>query len=104
MRTWLLAACAAVAVGVVAPAEVKAQMVCGSRDAFVQKLGNKYNEFPAGIGLSGAGGVVELYTSDSGSWTILFTRPDGETCVMSAGDSWETMPEKARVAAKGRVS
>ena len=43
--------------------------------------------------MAGNGGVIELYTSEKGSWTLLLTQPTGVSCLIAAGDNWETMPE-----------
>ncbi len=34
-------------------------------------------------------GVIELFTAESGSWTILITMPGGVTCMMGSGEGWE---------------
>ena len=35
-------------------------------------------------------GLVEVYASEeTGTWTILMTRPDGTTCLLAAGQRWE---------------
>ena len=34
--------------------------------------------------------VVEIYSSEeTGTWTILMTRPDGMSCLLAAGQRWE---------------
>ena len=34
--------------------------------------------------------MIEVYSSDeTGTWTILVTRPDGTSCLLAAGQRWE---------------
>ncbi len=75
-----------------ATAPASAQSVCGDRTEIVSRLESGYEEKASAIGLSGSGGVVELYTSDKGSWTLLITQPTGVSCLIAAGESWEDTP------------
>jgi len=37
--------------------------------------------------------MVEIWTSEaSGTWTILITQANGQTCVAAAGKNWLDMP------------
>lgn len=36
--------------------------------------------------------AIEVYASPDGTWTIVTTRPDGMSCLMAAGQAWETLP------------
>jgi hypothetical protein len=74
----------------------EAQEACGLRQELASKLEKSYQETPTGIGLAKNGGVFEVFTSPTGTWTILFTRPDGHSCLMAVGDHWESKaPELA---------
>ena len=42
-----------------------------------------------GIGASGEA-LYELFVADTGTWTILVTRPDGTSCIAASGESWMT--------------
>ena len=65
------------------------QMQCGKRDQVTAKLEKQYSEFQRGAGLGG-GMIFELWTNgDTGSWTILLTRPDGVSCIYAAGEDWQ---------------
>lgn len=35
----------------------------------------------------------QVYAKDGGGFIIFFSYPDGETCLVAAGDSWEFAPE-----------
>ncbi len=82
------------------PASAKGQQVCGDRAKIVAHLGSDYKEGRSGIGLAASGTVVELFTADSGSWTMLMTAPGGQTCVMGSGEGWEQTQRPKPVAGK----
>lgn len=88
----LTAAIALLLLAVLFPLPVHAQPLCGDRDDIVSRLDNGYQEHVTALGISGTGGVVELFTSEKGSWTLLMTHPGGVSCLIAAGDSWETLP------------
>ncbi len=71
---------------------VSAQTVCGERAKFLDMLGTKYLEQPVSMGLTSTGAVIEVLTSPKGSWSILLTYPTGSTCMVAAGDTWESLP------------
>ena len=54
-------------------------------------LEKDYQERKIADGLSDAGALVELFVSDSRSWTIVFTIPGGPSCVLSGGEGWEAL-------------
>ena len=64
--------------------------VCGKRDDIVSRLENGYQEFNSAMGMSTNGGLVELYTSEKGTWTLMLTQPDGVSCLIAAGENWES--------------
>jgi len=69
---------------------LRAGMACGTRDAVVAKLGEKYGEVRRGGGLAGPTAIFEIWASEAtGTWTILMTTPNGLTCVMAVGDAWQ---------------
>ncbi len=43
------------------------------------------------MGLTDKGAVLEVFASQNGSWTFLITMPNGLTCVVASGQSWETL-------------
>ncbi len=62
---------------------------CGSRDDVVSTLVDQYDETHRASGLESETGLMEIWASETdGSWTILLTRPDGQTCVMATGSYW----------------
>ena len=70
----------------------QAQAPCGSRIDIVKMLGSKYRETPHALGIANQANLLEVYTSASGSWTILLTKPQGVSCIIGTGQSWEDVP------------
>lgn len=71
-------------------AEAETRQACAKRDQVVRKLEQKFGETLRSIGLHQSDGVVEIYSSEeTGTWTILMTRPDGTTCLLASGQLWE---------------
>lgn len=67
---------------------------CGNRDMVVERLATKYGESRQSIGMAPAGRVVEVYASDeTGTWTITVTMPNGITCLVASGQSFEHLDE-----------
>jgi hypothetical protein len=67
-----------------------ASVICGPRDALVAALADHYDEKQESVGLSGGGLLMEVFVSASGSWTILLSSPQGSSCIVAAGDSWQS--------------
>lgn len=87
-KVWVAAACV---FGVAGPA--MADAACGARDQIVTQLQAKYKETHRASGLETDTKMVEIWTSDeSGTWTILITKANGQTCVAAAGRNWLDMP------------
>lgn len=75
------------------PATAQQQRLpCGKRDEMVKALASQYREAPRALGLANQSAIIEIFTSKAGTWTILLTRPDGGSCIVSAGDNWEDIP------------
>lgn len=90
-------AMAVAAVLAVPTAASAAPMPCSERDEVLAQLGNKYQEAPVSIGIANNGGLVEVLTSTDGStWTIILSMPNGQSCLVAAGEDWQDV---ARVAA-----
>ncbi len=67
---------------------------CDIRHNVMKVLEGKYGEKPVAIGVANNGGVIEvLTTEDGGTWTIVITLPNGMTCLVAAGEDWESFPK-----------
>ena len=70
----------------------QAQRFCGPHEKIVKQLESGYQEARRGYGLAVNGTLVELFVSEEkGTWTFMYTRPDGITCLMANGGDWENM-------------
>ncbi len=89
--TGLLIAAAALAAAPSAGAAPR----CGDRDAIVEQLADRYGESQRAFGLTGGRGLIEVFASDGGSWTILLTSAGGRSCLMAAGEAYQQVePEE----------
>lgn len=78
-----------------APAMAQQQpMACAERSALLGELKDKYSESAQGVGLTGNGAVMELLTSDKGTWSLIVTMPNGKSCLIATGDEWQQAPVK----------
>jgi len=82
------------------PVAANAQTMCTERTDILKALGNKYSEAPVAMGLAANGTVLEVLASENGSWTMIFTRPNGVSCVLAAGQSWESIEKTAALGPK----
>ncbi len=67
---------------------------CAPRDAVIDRLAEGYGESRQSMGLGANNAVVEVFASDeTGTWTITVTTPNGLTCLVASGQSYETLAE-----------
>jgi len=69
------------------------QGMCGDRGQVLSTLDGGYKEHPTAMGLASNGTVVEVLSSEEGTWTIIVTAPNGVSCLMAAGDYWQSLPK-----------
>ena len=63
---------------------------CAAREKVIKKLSEQFGETLKSLGMHKDDAVIEVYSSDdTGTWTILVTRPDGTSCLLAAGQRWE---------------
>jgi hypothetical protein len=65
------------------------QMPCGKRTDVVRMLRENFGEGLMGRGLADSGAVAEVFTSANGTWTIVATSPNGLSCMIGTGQSWQ---------------
>lgn len=74
-------------------AETQEGSNCGQRTTVLDYLSARYSEKPVAMGVAANGGLIEVLTSIEGTtFTIIVTMPEGETCMVAAGESWESLP------------
>ncbi len=63
--------------------------ICMSRDNLVTYLSERHSESPRALGLVADRGLMEVYVSPQGTWTIAMTTAQGVACILAVGDTWE---------------
>jgi hypothetical protein len=76
--------------GAQATAQPPHGLPCASRTDVVRILRETFGERPVGHGLANSGAVAELFSGPNGTWTIVATSPNGISCMVGAGESWQT--------------
>ena len=61
---------------------------CGERQMVLGSLKKDYKEVQDAIGISNGGGLIEVFVSPEGSFSITVTSPNKITCIISAGENW----------------
>lgn len=90
---WFALGLTAAALPAIPDAAAQARPMCGDRATILAQLKGAYDEKPAALGTTGDGAVVELTTSDSGTWTLMLSLPSGRTCLIASGENWEQWPQ-----------
>ncbi len=75
------------------PVQAQQQPPCANRADFLNHLSDNYKEAPVAMGLTANGGLLEVVASKNGSWTIIVTTPNGMSCGVASGLSWENTAE-----------
>jgi hypothetical protein len=66
---------------------------CAPRADVVQALAIRYGETRQAIGLAAGTQLMEIFASERGSWTITASMPNGTTCLVASGESFEKLSE-----------
>lgn len=67
---------------------------CADHAQIVERLAAGYGESRQSVGLAGDNAMVEVFASpQTGSWTIVVTRPGGPSCLIAAGQSFQHVAE-----------
>ncbi|MFD1984164.1 hypothetical protein ACFSOZ_16050 [Mesorhizobium newzealandense] len=67
----------------------QAQFVCGGHGDLVAGLAQAFQQRQIGYGVVGQAAIVEIYVSASGTWTMLVTDVQGQSCIIATGEGWE---------------
>jgi hypothetical protein len=64
----------------------------------VDQLKSTYREKVSGCGLANQKqSMVELFVSETGSWTLVMTDVQGRSCVMASGEAWHEFKQKGQI-------
>lgn len=77
------------------------QQHCAPRSEIIKHLAGTYRETTIALGVAENGaGVVEVLTSAEGStWTLLYSLPNGVSCLVATGQDWQSAPARLGPAA-----
>ena len=71
-------------------APAAAAHLCAKYDAIAADLRQVFDERPLASGISNSGkAYMELWASESGTWTILVVLPNGMSCVTNSGRDFD---------------
>jgi hypothetical protein len=74
-----------------APVVASAQQpACGPTGAVEKRIHDQYGETIVGAGVVAGGILFTLANPQTGTFTVLLRRPDGQTCVMIGGTGYAT--------------
>jgi len=86
---FVLSALSCVALAGPAAAQTE-QPTCGPRSKVIEKLAQDFKETQQAVGVVNAQALLEVFVSGTGTWTILATGTDGNSCILSAGKDWDS--------------
>ncbi len=67
---------------------------CAKRQTVLQRLAEVYGEMRVGVGLVREKAMMEVYAStETGTRSIVMTLPNGTTCLVASGQSFEAVAE-----------
>ena len=70
----------------------QARPPCAEREVVVDRLTSGYGETVRSMGLGANNGMVEIFAStETGTWTITVTMPNGTTCLLASGQAFENL-------------
>ena len=62
---------------------------CGTHEVIASTLASLYNEVPHHRGLTPKGTMVEVFSSEAGTFSVVITIPNGRSCLVTAGTNWQ---------------
>lgn len=65
---------------------------CGPTANVLNVLGKKYKERPRAMGLVKDDAMMQIFVAESGTWSVVMTVPSGLSCIIAAGDHYDTVP------------
>jgi len=65
---------------------------CGPRETMTMQLLDKFGEVSHGAGIANEKNLIEFWSSQNGTWTILSTNVNGRSCIIATGKDWTDNP------------
>jgi hypothetical protein len=70
-------------------AQTQMPPACLAHDELEAGLSRDYQERQSAYGQIGDQTLMEIYASDSGTWTLVMTGVNGQSCIVAAGEGFE---------------
>jgi hypothetical protein len=68
-------------------------MLCHNASEIAKQLNSRYDESPVAFGLQANGNLLQVFASaEKNTWTVVSTTPNGLSCIVAAGKTWESLP------------
>jgi len=85
---------AAVLCGLFRQTMAQTQTICGTKQLMLDSIAKAFGETPVAFGTSeqGRNAIMFLLNVVTGTWTMLVTTTDGQTCVIHTGSDWGDAP------------
>jgi len=64
--------------------------LCGKRTDIVRTLGDQFQETQQAVGVVDRSAILEIFVSTAGTWTIIATGADGNSCLVASGEGWDS--------------
>jgi hypothetical protein len=94
-RVFITSLLAAAVILPTAGASAGEEKLCSQHGKVIGQFAKVYQENPVAGGLTQDGRLIEVLSTDDGrTWTIVVSKPNGETCVMMAGEGWRKLKLK----------
>jgi hypothetical protein len=93
---WPAAAMLAGLIAGLVPAAAQGAM-CTSHDKMAEALAGKFGEQRKAIGLVSNAGLMELFVSSNGTWTVTLTSTEKIACIVAAGHSYDEAPAEKKL-------
>lgn len=89
IKTTIIVSAISVAMSLAVTAKTFAAPTCGTHDLIASTLATQYNERPLHRGLTPKGTMVEIFSSNAGTFTVVVTIRTGMSCLVTAGTHWQ---------------
>ena len=66
-----------------------AEVICGSGEEIRNRITHEFGEELFARGLRDPDSMMEVWSSDSGSWTMTISYADGRRCIVAMGEHWD---------------
>ncbi|MEL6241424.1 MAG: hypothetical protein AAFU69_10035 [Pseudomonadota bacterium] len=67
-----------------------AEVICSPTELLHTRLTKQYGSEKQSSGLRGPDQMMEIWTNESGDWTLVIRYATGNSCIVAMGEAWET--------------